>query len=295
MINPNRVVVGSYNVENLFAKEDIPDGARMRPKWEGAQAALADNLKMADADVVSLQEVSSKRTLETFLQRHELAAMYPYVAHVVGNSDRGINVAVISKYPFETIVTHKDEKFPLADGSGQSQFSRDLLRVDVNLDQAPGAELSVYTTHSKSRRPADPGETSSDVQRLSEAQATRSIVEREMKPYPGRLYVVTGDLNDNTDDKSVQAMLNPPRGEKWLDSLDHLPAQERNTWPSDPARSRGHGPEQFDHILYPASADGQLVESRVHRYDASPDGRHKDVSKNASDHLMITAEFKLAP
>lgn len=295
MINGNRVVVGTYNVENLFAKEDIPEGARMRPKWAGAQAALADNLRMADADVVSLQEVSSKGTLEKFLQRHDLAEMYPHVAHVVGNSDRGINVAVISKYPFETIVTHKDEKFPLADGSGRSQFSRDLLRVDVNLDDVAGADLTVYTTHSKSRRPADPGETDSDVQRLSEGHATRSIVEREMKPYPGRLYVVTGDLNDNTDDASVKAMLNPKSGEPWLDSLDHLPAEKRNTWPSEAGRSRGHSPEQFDHILYPASRDGQLVESKIHKYGASPDGRHQDVSSTASDHLMVTAEFLLAP
>lgn len=295
MIKPSSIVVGSYNVENLFAKEDIPEGARMRPKYAGAQAALADNLKMADADVVSLQEVSSKATLESFLRRHDLAAMYPHVAHVVGNSDRGINVAIISKYPFETIVTHKDEKFPLADGSGESQFSRDLLRADVNVDGVPGAELSVYTTHSKSRRPADPGETPSDTQRLSEGQAIRSIVEREMKPYPGRLYVVTGDLNDNTDDKSVQAMLNPKKGEPWLDSLDHLPANQRNTWPSNPARGGRFGPEQFDHILYPKSVDGQLVESKIHRYDESPDGKHKGVSANASDHLMISAEFRLAP
>lgn len=295
MIKPSSVVVGSYNVENLFAKEDIPEGARMRPKYAGAQAALADNLKLADADVVALQEVSSKATLENFLRRNDLAAMYPHVAHVVGNSDRGINVAIISKYPFETIVTHKDEKFPLADGSGESQFSRDLLRADVNLDGVPGAELSIYTTHSKSRRPADPGEASSDTQRLSEGQAIRSIVEREMKPYPGRLYVVTGDLNDNTDDKSVQAMLNPKQGEPWLDSLDHLPDNQRNTWPSNPARGGRFGPEQFDHILYPKSVDGQLVESKIHRYDESPDGKHKDVSANASDHLMISAEFRLAP
>lgn len=294
MIGKTNVVIGSYNVENLFAKEDLAPGSRTRPKTEWSQAALAENLRLADADVVSLQEVSSRKTLDTFLQVHDLAKKYPYVAHVPGNSERGINVAVISKYPFETIVTHKDESFPLADGSGETKFSRDFLRVDVDVDGVPGADVTVYTTHSKSRRPAEAGEPSADVQRLSEAQAMRRIAETEMKPYPSRVYVLTGDMNDNTDDASVQAILKPKDGgERWLDSLDHLPDDKRNTWPSNPARLRGHAPEQFDHIIYPSSMDGQMKGSEIHRYNQSPDGKYEWLSSAASDHLMITAEFDL--
>lgn len=294
MIDKTRVVIGSYNVENLFAKKDIEPGNKTRPKSELSQAALAENLRQADADVVALQEVSSKDTLDNFLKAQDLTRMYPHVAHVPGNSERGINVAIISKYPFETIVTHKDETFPLADGSGQTKFSRDFLRADVDLDGVPGAEVTVYTTHSKSRRPAGQGEPSSDVQRLSEAQAMRDIAEKEMKPYPGRLFVVTGDLNDNTDDASVKALLQPKDGgESWLDSLDHLPANQRNTWPSSSKRGGKHGPEQFDHIIYPGSLDGQMKGSEIRRFGPSADGKIDNVSSLASDHLMITAEFEI--
>lgn len=293
-MDKTRVVIGSYNVENLFATKDIDPGNKTRPKSEASQAALAENLRQADADIVALQEVSSKETLDKFLKAQDLAAMYPHVAHIPGNSERGINVAIISKYPFETIVTHKDSTFPLADGSGQTRFSRDFLRADVDVDGVPGADVTVYTTHSKSRRPSPPGETPAHVQRLSEAKAMREIAEKEMRPYPGRLFVVTGDLNDNTDDASVQAILNPPEGgEPWRDSLEHLPADDRNTWPSSPQRAGRHAPEQFDHILYPDSKHEQLKESKIHRYDQSTDGTIRNVSATASDHLMITAEFEI--
>lgn len=293
-MDKTRVVIGTYNVENLFAKKDLTPGSRTRPKSEASQAALAENLRQADADIVALQEVSSRQTLDKFLKAQDLAAKYPHVAHVPGNSERGINVAILSKYPFETIVTHKDSTFPLADGSGQTRFSRDFLRADVDVDGIPGADVTVYTTHSKSRRPSPPGETPADVQRLSEAKAMREIAEREMRPYPGRLFVVTGDLNDGPQDPSVQAILNPAEGgEPWRDSLDHLPAEDRNTWPSSPKRAGTHSPEQFDHILYPESKHGQLVDSRIHHYDESADGKMRNVSALASDHLMITAEFEI--
>lgn len=295
MIGQTDITIGSYNVKNLFAKSDITPGSRTPAKSERSLDALAENIRRADADIVSLQEVSSKKTLDGFMSSRGLSETYPYVAHMQGNSTRGINVAIISKYPFTEVISHKDARFPLADGSGETMFSRDLLRADVNVDGVPGADVTVYTTHSKSRRPSSPGETSSDTQRLSEGQAMRNIAEQEMKAFPGRLFVITGDFNDNTDDASVQAVLNPKDGrEQWLDSLDHLPSNQRNTWPANPTRSNGFAPEQFDHIIYPSSMDDRLIESKIHRYEQSDSTDTRWVSSTASDHLMITADFKIS-
>ena len=287
------VTVGSYNVKNMFAKEDIAPGNRTRPKPEFELEALSRVLKNADADVVALQELSSEKTLKNFMKEYGLDKIYPNVAHINGNSDRNINVGIISKYPFETVVTHKDQKFPLIDGSGDTKFSRDLLRVDVNTDGQPGAELTVYTTHSKSRRPSEGPGPSSDTQRASEGREMRRIVEEEMKPYPNRLFVMTGDWNDNTNDASVQEVLNPKSGEKFVDSLADLPANERNIWPANPNAGHGHDPEQFDHIVYSQSMAGQMQGSTIHRYNATDDGKYKWLSSAASDHLMISAKFKL--
>ncbi len=289
------VSVATYNVKNLFMQRDITDSSRQRPKSERSLAALAESLDRMDADVVALQELSSRETLEAdLLSRRELSEKYPHVAYIKGNGSRGINVGVISKYPINEVMTHKDASFPLADGSGNTNFSRDLLRVDINTDADPDTELTVYTTHSKSRRPSDPGEINSDVQRLSEGQAIRNIVEKEMKPYPERLFVVTGDFNDSHNDPSVKAILTPEgKGrEEWVDSLEHLPEEERKTWPANPNDKRFDS-VQFDHIIFPKSKKDQLVSSDKVRFEQSLDSDTRWVSSAASDHLPVIAHFTL--
>ena len=152
------VRVASYNVKNLFMNRDIDSGSRTRPKSERSLAALAESLERMEADVVAFQELSSQETLEKdLLSRRGLAEKYPHVAWTKGNDERGIRVGIISKYPFTMTESHADHVIPFADGSGEGKFSRDLLRVDINTDSDPEADLSVYTTHFKSRRPADPG------------------------------------------------------------------------------------------------------------------------------------------
>lgn len=287
------VSVATYNVKNLFMERDIGKGSNAKPKPEYSLDALAESLQRMDADVVTLQELSSKETLEAdLLSRRDLAEKYPNIAWVEGNSDRGINVGIISKFPFNAVVSHKDAKVPLVDGSGDTKFSRDLLRVDINTDSDPDTELSVYTTHSKSRRPADPGEINADLQRLSEGTAIRNIVESEMKPFPGRLFVVTGDFNDSHNEPSVKAVLEPKQGEKYIDSLQHLSEDERHTWPANPNHTRFPA-IQFDHMIIPESKKDQLISSEPIRYNQSIDTNTKWVSSTASDHLPILSKFEI--
>jgi endonuclease/exonuclease/phosphatase family metal-dependent hydrolase len=289
-----QVSLAQYNVKNLFSQRDITEPKRQHPKSERSLAALAESLERLDADVVTFQELSSQTTLEKdLLSRRELAKKYPNVAWIKGNSDRGINVGIISKYPFNAVVTHKDEPVPLVDGSGTTKFSRDLLRVDVNTDNDPDTELTVYTTHSKSRLPAKPGEISADTQRISEGTAIRNIVQREMKEFPNRLWVVTGDMNDGTEDASVQAMLNPKDGgEHWVDSLGQLPEAQRNTWPANPTDKR-YPPEQFDHVLIAESKKDQMLSSAPVRFEHSLDSDTRFVSSAASDHLPVLSKFEI--
>jgi endonuclease/exonuclease/phosphatase family metal-dependent hydrolase len=289
------VRVASYNVKNLFMRRDIDSGSRTRPKSERSLAALAESLERMEADVVSFQELASQETLEKdLLSRRGLAEKYPHVAWTKGNDQRGIRVGIISKYPFTMVESHADHKIPYTDGSGEGKFSRDLLRVDINTDADPEADLSVYTTHFKSRRPANPGQVDSDVRRHSEGVETRKIVEREMAEFPNRMFVVTGDMNDNTDDAPVQAILNGSGAgaEQWVDSLDHLSDSARNTWPANPTHKR-FPPEQFDHIIYPQRFDDQVTRHAPLRFNQSIDSDTKWVSSAASDHLPVIADIEI--
>lgn len=290
----NTVKIASFNVKNLYMKEGEATKHPPRKKSERSLEAIAESIERLDADVVSLQELFSKETLEDHvLSRRGLAEKYPHVAYIRGNDERGIQVGVLSKHPFTEVESHKDHKFPFVDGSpGTGNFSRDLLRVDVNLDDDPEPELSVYNTHSKSRRPAD-GPISSDTQRASEAAAMREIAEEEMSADPDRLFVLTGDFNDGADDASVQKILNPGNGkEAWLDSIDHLQGAERNTWPANPNDKR-YDAVQFDHIIYAPRFDDQLKSSSPIRYEQSLDTDTRWVSSAASDHLPLIAEFEI--
>lgn len=286
--SPGTFTIGTYNTKNWFAPEDANKELGKRVKPERELDNLARNIEESGADVVTLQEVgTSEKNVKKFFET-KLQGQFPYIAYEGTNDARGVRVAVASKYPITNVVSHTGETFPLGDGTGETRFSRDLLRADIDVKGIP---VTVYTTHAKSRRvyaendPAHPGGSNPDNQRIGEGNAIANIVAREMKEFPGRLYVVTGDLNDATEDKSVQAIMNPKVGDKRFDTLEGLPESQRRTWPADPRKNNGHSPEQFDHILVPVAERHHLVESHIVDIPG--------VSAAASDHLEVVASFDL--
>ncbi|MFN8609997.1 MAG: hypothetical protein U0931_20820 [Vulcanimicrobiota bacterium] len=287
MINSKTVTVGQYNIRNWFAPEDEnPElGKKAKPDW--SLEKMAQNIQRSGADVLTMQEVgTSQQNVKKFFARR--LPEFKHIAMEGTNDKRGVHVIIASKYPITKVVSHTNERFPLADGTADTRFSRDLLRADIDVQGIP---FTVYTTHGKSRRvyaaddPAHPGGENPDNQRIGEGRAIANIVAREMKDYPGRLYVVTGDLNDGTEDPSVQAILNPPEGPKMFDTLQGLPESERRTWPADPEKGHGFAPEQFDHILVPCDQKEKVQDSYVVNI--------KGISIPASDHLELVAKLQL--
>ena len=286
------VTLGTYNVKNWFAPEDANQELGKKVKPEAELAMLAKNIHQSGVDVLAMQEVgTSEANVKKFFDT-KLPGEFPYIAMQETNDARGVHVIVASKYPITNVVTHTGEKFPLADGTGDTKFSRDLLRADIDVKGIP---FTVYTTHGKSRRvyaendPAHPGGNNPDNQRIGEGRAIANIVAREMKEFPGRLYCITGDLNDGTKDKSVQAILHPTVGEEKFDSLDTQAnaGKDCHTWPADPKGGHGNKPIQFDHIITPEAQRGKLIESHIVNIPG--------VSSKASDHLELQAKFNLKP
>jgi endonuclease/exonuclease/phosphatase family metal-dependent hydrolase len=288
--SPVQVTLGTYNVKNWFAPEDANPELGKRPKPEQELSALAKNIGASGADIVTLQEVgTSESNVKQFFDT-KLHGEFPYLAYKDTNDARGVHVVVASKYPITNVVSHTGETFPLGDGTGTTHFSRDLLRADIDVKGIP---MTVYTTHAKSRRtyapndPAHPGGENPDNQRIGEGKAIASIVAREMKEYPNRLFVVTGDLNDGTEDKSVQAIMHPADGPQLFDTLQGQPESARRTWPADLSKAHGHGSEQFDHVLVPEAQKDRVLGEKIINIP--------QVSQVASDHLEIVTEFNLAP
>ena len=260
--------VASYNVENLF--DAVDDPARKDegtpPKDVEAMRKLAQTMKKVDADVVTMQEVENLDVLNQFLDQN-LPGLYPYRVLVEGNDERGIDVAIASKYPIQKVTSHKDDRFPLPGGKGTTTFRRDLLRADVQVGAYP---FSVYTTHFKAQ---GGGQRADDV-RLAEAREARRLVQEEMKAYPGQRYVLTGDFNDTPDSAVGKVFLNPGEGH-FEDALQGIPPGQRIT---HPVTNRS-----IDYILFP---EEMLGEFRGGAIEATPE------PERGSDHLMIYADFQ---
>lgn len=260
--------VASYNVENLFDAIDDPKrkDETTPPKDVEAMRRLAQALRKADADVVALQEVENIEILEQFLDEH-LPGMYPHRVLVEGNDMRGIDVAVVSRHPIQSVQSHKDNKFPLPDGKKTTTFRRDLLRADIQVGSYP---FSVYTTHFK----AQSGGQKADDIRLAEARETRRIVQEEMAAWPGRRFVVTGDFNDTPESQVGQVFLS---GDQWHleDALAHLSPQERIT---HPVTNRS-----IDFMLYPESMEAEFKGGGIQSLPREERG---------TDHLLIYADFR---
>lgn len=213
----------------------------------------ARNLLRCQADLICLQEISSG-ALEKFQQEY-LENRFPHSIGPIGNDPRGMNLAVLSRWPIASWLSNADTAFPLLDGSRSSRFSRDLLVLELE-------NWRVFATHLKSMR----GGPSAHRQRESEAAAIVQILSQYHDSKP---WVLLGDLNDHPQSPTLLRLL-----ESQLDLRNSLPPG-KNTFP---CRSSRH---QFDYVLYPGWMENSLVNSKVW-----PESR-------ASDHAMVSATFNL--
>ena len=271
-----RLRVGSYNVKDFIAPSQ-GNGVRTGKSTQELRA-LADTIKESDCDVIALQEVGSKKLLEKFVQER-LGGSFQHVVLVPSNDKSGLSLALISRYPITKVVSHKNDRIPTADGRATTHFTRDFLRTDIDVNGEP---VTVYNTHGKARL----GDAATEQQRIAEAQAGREILLKDMQAFPSRLVLVTGDLNDETHNRSVQALAKGKgEGVQLVDSLAHKPRQQQLTWiipGMDPTVVRGH---QFDHVLYPAEQQDRFLGSQVHS-----EAKNADV---ASDHYLVSADFAI--
>lgn len=271
---PERLTVASFNVENWFDRFDDParDEGDTPPKPEEAKRAVAAMIREAGADVVTLQEMENKSTLDELADSYLEPGRYPYRLLVEGNDGRGIDVAILSRYPISRYDSHTSDRFPVPGRAAPGRFSRDFLhaRLDVG-----GMPFSVFTTHLKAgRRPED------QAKRLAEAQRIREILTQQERAEPGLPYVVTGDFNDGPDTAAVREILGTGAG-ALVDPFTSPAGGVAKTHPTDGALLH-----RYDYILASGNLRGHVEEARVLR---------DPQAELASDHFPVTARFHVTP
>ncbi len=284
-----------YNDRDLRElEESVPNirlSVRAKPRKE--TRALARVIRDSQAEILALQECSSPQGLRDFLERNSLSDKFPFAALEPGNSRRGIQVAVLSRYPIKRVTSHSNLAFYLNDEARtQTRFSRDLLQVEIATEQHPGWEgqtVAVFVAHLKSKRPSSlpDQENASEQQRQAEARCIRSLIDGYQAQHPERLVLLAGDMNDLPTSPTLEILRQQPSG--WSDVLEHLEAENRRTWPS---RSGGQPPfgipgGQFDYIMFRPNQAFSLESSKIHYLP--------DSSNLASDHLLVSADFVAEP
>ena len=321
--DPSKVVLASYNVENLFdLKTDfteypgyIPDGG---DGWNSEMLNvkldhLARVLNHLDADILALQEIESKQALSLMNQRLES----PYAYTVIADSKpTAVKCALMSRLPIKSAT---EIAIP-------GKAARNILKVEIELGDST---FLVFINHWKAK-------TGPESQRLPYARALADAVgklDRETD------FVIVGDLNANYDEfKTFQDYpeLNDTGGVTGINHLLNTIYRERlvterilanqpesnvylyNLWLE--LRPERRWSAQFfkqknspDHIIVsPGLYDSKGVSyvdnsfdkfdpgylfqgARINRWQRAKRGRGRHLGAGFSDHLPVFAWFAPRP
>lgn len=241
--------VASFNMQNLRLRDGRLDGARDgdRPEDATATAARLDPadrslgaklIARADADVVALQEVFDRASLDHFHDRFLARAgdgRYPWRVCLPGNDGRGQDVALMSRRPLEDVASHASLRpadlgleAPRGVDPDHPIFRRDCLR-------ARAGPLTLFVCHFKAPYPS--ARRAWAIRRL-EAGAVRRLIEARFPDPAAALWLVLGDLNEPADGTGAPAIapLLPPFS---VDLLQRLPPGRRWSWHD--AETGGYG------------------------------------------------------
>jgi endonuclease/exonuclease/phosphatase family metal-dependent hydrolase len=270
---PQTWTLASYNVKDLFDTADDPNSQDERPaenQLRNKLTRLCRVLSVLDADVIGLMEVE---TLGVLTRLNDALGDRAYAEAILleGNDpERGIDVALLSRFPVLQIISHAADIYEGDDGQNECLFSRDCLECHLRLPS--GETLIVLVNHFKSKRG---GEFETEPLRTAQATRVHEIAESLREQYP--LVAVIGDLNDTPQSQTLQPLLSEPM----IDLLARDIPQSSNY----SFVHRGQT-ERIDYLLASADLAARFVPNSALLL-------HDDWARRASDHAPARVAFSL--
>lgn len=213
------VVIGFYNVENLFDTIDDPlkDDDEFVPnsekKWNSEKykrklQMLSEVIDRMGGDgypaILGLCEVENIGVLQDLSKEDQIKKAKYQSVLIEGPDRRGIDVALLySKKKFTLIST---SSHVVNAGEGERP-TRDILHVRGKL-KSGGPTLNVLVNHWPSRYG---GAEESEHKRIAAAKLLAQITEQIAQQYPEEPIICMGDFNDYPENRSLAEVL--PTGE----------------------------------------------------------------------------------
>lgn len=205
---------------NLFAWTAEPQEPVNPAKPQREVNALAKTIDWVDADLLCMQEVGSLTALEDI--NSLLKRPFPHVRLAETNSNRGIHLGFMSRYPMH-LHSHRD--YPLVDESGASlsdladpsatgltalRLQRDIAVAELRVPgHSPFFAANVHLKSAGKR----PWQTLSPLTvRTAECQVLARVILEFQSHYPDSAIVVMGDFNDNPTSSAFAALDQLPGG-----------------------------------------------------------------------------------
>ena len=289
----------TYNVENLFDDVDDPTLSGRNEdiddtKPEHQLIAVSRAIHKLDSDVICMEEIESLDALMWFKDEYLSDMGYDYVVSLDAGNSRGIENAVLSRFPLENPELWIGKKLggvhPEKYGTKKNfyagepiAFRRSPLKVDVEIPAIGGADawtLTLFVVHHKSGR-------YSQYWREAEAKMIVKLAHDVEIEHPGRPIVILGDFNAQPSDKSVKIYFENGFYDLFTDSK--WSGREIMTHESN---------RRIDLLLANKAARGYLIEDTafVLGTAARPEGvdwRMMDTFEGyASDHYPVSVDVK---
>ncbi len=271
--------LATYNLKNLFLHDEGPE----KPAHE--TRPLARMIDLVAADLLVVQEAGSQQSLETLNAR--LAAPYPHVHVVPGNSNRSIHLGVLSREAV-TLTSHRE--LVLHDGDGQPlqwypdeeaaaagramplKMQRDILQVEGRWRDC---QFAAFVVHLKSRTNRAWQRLAAEDMRAAEVRALVEVLRHYGERHPRMPRLVAGDFND----RWLSESLTPLKALPVTDPLGTtLKAQGRNPstyWPKRRMR--------IDHILLADPERLVVTDPCIHI---------GHMARTASDHYPVSVSLE---
>ena len=199
-----------YNCENFFDtindldvkdEEFTPDGKNhwTSERYKTKVEHLAKVISSIAPDFIGLAEIENKGVLKDLVSNVQMAPFGYEIIHINSPDLRGIDVAFLYQKKKLTVTGYHAIHVSTDD---TAFHTRDILQVEGVLSNKDS--VCFFINHWPSRLG---GAEQSEPKRIAAASALRSAVNQYTMKHPNSNVICMGDLNDNPNNKSLEAIL----------------------------------------------------------------------------------------